>query len=235
MLSARLRRRYGLPLQGETGLDGHHEWLLQHLDARHSFEEMQDLLQDIPALKPLVKATPQKPASNGVKGPATRGTLEEGAIRRKYGIPPDGPTSINRMRVRELVLFERKLNRSHPHSLLEEKGSSWRANLNAIIVEQRFISAWTHNGFRQPGVRLVRGATPEEDARKIDAVMELENGRTYLFQIKAGPYGSFQEHAQKGIVMARIMREQHAEEMRRVAIEAIIEYEKYKCRMNKRH
>jgi len=238
MLSPRLRRRYGLPPEGETGLDERHEWLLQHLDARNSLADMHALIPGIPGFRALAKEALPEPAAPVAPPQSVLGTPMvpyEDAVRKRYGIPPDGPTSINRMRVQQLVSIHRRFVERKDTHFAKKKEPGWLVGLNGIIMEQRFISAWTHDGFKQPGVRSVRGATPEEDSQKIDAVMELENGKTYSFQVKCGQKGSFGKHAERDVVLVKIALRQTPEEIRGIAIEAILRYEAFRNQRRTRH
>jgi hypothetical protein len=240
MLSPRMRRRYGLSLEGESGLDTRHENMLRHLDSQFSIDEMREIIPQIPGFSSLVIspkvceteiAVPKptsEPASKSAENKKESKELTpkpatNSEIRKKYRLPPPGPESISEHRVQELIRFDHKIITHKRDPAYKEVKVDWRQSIAGILAEQRFISAWTHNGFQQPGVKSVRGADAEEDKRKIDAVMEFNHGGFCFFQVKTGP-ADFDQLLNYGVIFVRVRLSDSPEIIRHNAIHAMIRY-----------
>ncbi len=242
MVSVRLRRRYGLPLEGETGLDAHHERLLCHLDARHTVEEMRELVAQFEGFRSLVMAVDQSNGKSGVPALRPQVTsvqneqlnghshrIDDSYVREKYKLPPSGPLSLNRERIDKLIYLERNIQAYQNDPKMAGAIRDWRQLMRGILAEQRFVSAWTHDNFCQPGVKLVRGATLREDTvDKADAIMELVDGRIWKFQVKTGRQGSFEEFARIGVVLVRTKYDYTPVQIRAAAIRAMFDYLEFK-------
>lgn len=189
MLSTRLRRRYGMPLEGPTGLTETQERLLQRLDVTYTTEEMKrEVLPQIDELKHLVVrpaplvVTPAAPQPVPVAIKKAR-VVDEKSVRAKYALPATGYATLTMPRLLQLVRWERWIARYHNNPRFATMLRSIQRQIRGMIAEQRFVASWTHNGFQQPGVLKVRPGSESEDHQQIDAVMELINGHQWYFQI----------------------------------------------------
>jgi hypothetical protein len=220
MLTQRIRRKYLLPIEGPTGLDPLNERILRALHIGLTPEEVKQVLPNIPGLSKLVVMMLPPP-------------LSDAELCKKYDLPPPGPQRINGMRMSQLIQADRRIRMFEGIPNNSGYIADDQKIIRGVLLEQRFVMAWTHNGFRQPGVRLVRPATDTEDLREeTDAVMECENGKTCRFQIKGGWEEDFYGLAMKDIVLVRVKLDNTPEQMRHAAIESMREFARFKLNQN---